>query len=233
MTAENARAAVICDFDGTATTLDIGDEICRRFADPSWEDWDRRLQAGELTLPEAQERMWPLVRAARAEVLAYVRAIARLRPGFERFVREVSARRGARFVIASGGLAFYIEEVLGPLRAAGLDIEVLANEGRFVEADGARGDSGGGRIEISFPHRARLGCTAGYGCAVCKGRVVDELRAASLRTTFIGDGRSDRCAAGRADALFAVEGSSLARWCAERAIPHRTFTSFDEVLGAH
>jgi 2,3-diketo-5-methylthio-1-phosphopentane phosphatase len=206
--------AVVLDFDGTICERDIGDEIADRFGPPGWRDLDRRVAAGEMTLLDMQRRVWPQVRGAREEVLAFVDEVARFRPGFEALV-GVAAARGAPLVVASGGFDFYIERVLarlGPLRAA---IEVVSNRAVF----------GRGGIEVDFPHRGR-GCGR---CAVCKGAVVEGFRAAGRRTIFCGDGGSDGCAAGRADLLFAVEGSPLARQCEARGVPHRTFASFEEV----
>jgi 2-hydroxy-3-keto-5-methylthiopentenyl-1-phosphate phosphatase len=46
---------------------------------------------------------------------------------------------------------------------------------------------------------------------------------------FIGDGASDRCAIGRADRLFAVRGSLLARACDERGAGYFAFDGLDEI----
>ena len=49
---------------------------------------------------------------------------------------------------------------------------------------------------------------------------------------FIGDGASDRCAIGRADRIFAVRGSLLARTCAARGVAHVDFDDFAEIADA-
>jgi len=218
--AGRAPLAFVCDFDGTAVLLDIGDEICRRFAPSAWDEFDRRLRAGELSLPEAQLRVWPLVRASEEAVLAYVDEIARFRDGFERFCGEAVAR-GVRVLVASGGLDFYVRRVLTRLGPLSPSIEVIANLGRFR----------GGSIEVEFPHRYSLGCTR-WGCAVCKGRVLRRLAEDGFETLFAGDGRSDRCAAGIAGRLFAVEDSPLARYCRAQGIACTSFRSFGELVPA-
>jgi 2-hydroxy-3-keto-5-methylthiopentenyl-1-phosphate phosphatase len=41
--------AVVCDFDGTATVLDIGDEISKHFGgEEFWESESARFRNGEL-----------------------------------------------------------------------------------------------------------------------------------------------------------------------------------------
>ena len=45
---------------------------------------------------------------------------------------------------------------------------------------------------------------------------------------YIGDGRSDTCAASHADIIFAK--GALAAFCNERRIPHYTFHTFFDVV---
>ena len=117
---------------------------------------------------------------------------------------SAAARRGRRALwLASGGFDFYIEALLG--RAA---------RARSSAATSTRPASSKGGIEVDFPH-AELACGR---CAVCKGKVCDAARATGRPTVFVGDGASDRCAIGRADRIFAVRGSLLARACDERGI---------------
>lgn len=213
--------ALVLDFDGTVVDRDIGDEIADRFGPSDWRELDRRCVTGEMALPDMQRLVWPRVTGGRDAILAFVDEVARFRPGFEALVAR-ARERGARVVVASAGFDFYIDRILarlGPLRAA---IEVISNRGRFLE--GAPG------IDIDFPHARSTTCA--FRCAVCKGAVVDRMRGAGLRTIFCGDGGSDGCAAGRADVLYAVAGSRLARRCEEAGVPYRPFESFVEVMPA-
>ena len=200
------------DFDGTVTQKDIGDEICDRFAPPAWREIDAAWLRHEISLPDAQRRMWALARAERPEALAYAREIGHLRPGLDPLL-DAARRGGAELWLASGGFDFYIEALLGPR------LEAFArryfNTTRFVD----------GRIEVEFPH-AGLACGR---CAVCKGKVCDAARATGRPVVFIGDGASDRCAIGRADHIFAVEGSLLHRACDERGVACTPFSGFDEI----
>lgn len=206
------RPVIVLDFDGTVTQTDIGDEICDRFAPPAWREIDAAWLRHEISLPEAQRRMWALARAERPEALAYAREIGHLRPGLDALL-DAARRDGAELWLASGGFDFYIEGLLGERLAA--FARRYFNATRFVD----------GRIEVEFPH-AGLACAR---CAVCKGKVCDAARATGRPVVFIGDGASDRCAIGRADRLFAVAGSLLQRACDERGVACTPFSRFDEI----
>jgi 2-hydroxy-3-keto-5-methylthiopentenyl-1-phosphate phosphatase len=203
---------IVLDFDGTVTQKDIGDEICDRFAPPSWRDIDAAWVRNEISLPDAQRRMWALARAERPEALTYAREVGHLRPGLDALI-DAARQAGATLWLASGGFDFYIEALLGD-RLSAFE-RTYFNATRFID----------GRIEVEFPH-AGLMCGR---CAVCKGKVCDAARATGRPTVFIGDGASDRCAIGRADRIFAVGGSLLARVCAERGAAYEAFSAFDEV----
>jgi 2,3-diketo-5-methylthio-1-phosphopentane phosphatase len=203
---------IVLDFDGTVTQKDIGDEICDRFAPPAWRDIDAAWLRHEISLPDAQRKMWAMARAERPEALAYAAEIGHLRPGLDALL-AAARRAGAELWLASGGFDFYIEALLGP-RLSTFERKYF-NATRFID----------GRIEVDFPH-LELACGR---CAVCKGKVCELARASGRPTVFIGDGASDRCAIGRADTIFAVRDSLLARACDERGVAYRAFDRFDEV----
>lgn len=205
---------LVLDFDGTITTRDVGDAVCQRFAPAAWREIDQRWVRHEISLPEAQRAMWALVRARREEALAFVLAKVELRPGLDELL-DAAADRGAAVWLASGGFDFYIDALLGERRRR--FERVYCNEARFE----------GDRISVHFPNQA-LECPR---CAVCKGRVCDLAREGGARVLFAGDGHSDRCIVGRADAVAAVRGSTLALHLAEHGAPHREFERFDELRG--
>jgi 2,3-diketo-5-methylthio-1-phosphopentane phosphatase len=203
---------IVLDFDGTVTEKDIGDEVCDRFAPPEWRDVDAAWVRHEISLPEAQRRMWALARAERADAVAHALAVGRLRPGLDRLL-DTASRHGCDLWLASGGFDFYIEAILGS-RLERFSRRYY-NATRFID----------GRIAVEFPHEA-IACSR---CAVCKGNVCDAARATGRPVVFIGDGSSDRCAIGRADQVFAVRGSLLARTCVERGAEYIGFDGFDEI----
>src|SRR4051812_8388582 len=104
--------SLILDFDGTLTRVDVGDALCARFADPSWHDIDQQYARGELSLPEAQRRMWALFRATLPQAEAYAREVGVLRPGVDALLDRAAAL-GYPVRLASGGFEFYVRAILG------------------------------------------------------------------------------------------------------------------------
>lgn len=207
--------AIVCDFDGTALAVDLGDQVALHFAgEEAYAAAEARYHAGELTLGHLLKHLFAPVRASREEIAAFAIARATWRPGFERFL-EACRDGGSPFLIVSSGLDAYIEPVLAslaaPLRA---HVEVRANLATCSE-DG---------LEVAFH-----GDDCGF-CGFCKGYVVRELQARGHRVAVCGDGAGDRHAADAADHVFARAGSTLARYCGERAMRHDLFQTFHEVI---
>jgi 2-hydroxy-3-keto-5-methylthiopentenyl-1-phosphate phosphatase len=215
----SAPVAVVCDFDGTATVLDIGDEISKHFGGlPHWETESARFRRGELDTRGIIEAIYARVTASEAEIRAFAAERARLRQGFAELV-AACRDRGAPFILASGGLRQYIEAVLEAhlepaLRA---HVQVRANEARF--ASGA-----GERLRVAFPGEAtsrELGCSA---CGSCKRVAVRDLReAGAAQVIGLGDGFADRCLAQFADRVFARAGSYLQRHCEANRVAYTPF----------
>ena len=219
-TAPAAPVAVVCDFDGTATVLDIGDEISKHFGGAAhWQHEAARFRRGELDTRGIIEAIYTRVFATEAEVRAFAAATARLRPGFADLVAACRGR-GAPFVLASGGLRQYIDAVLAAhvspeLRA---HVQIVANEGVFSPE--------GLRVRFPTEEAAReLGCME---CGSCKRVAVAQARkSGAAHVIGIGDGFADRCLARCADSLWAREGSYLQGWCVENRVAHTAFTTLE------
>jgi 2-hydroxy-3-keto-5-methylthiopentenyl-1-phosphate phosphatase len=213
--------AIVCDFDGTATLLDVGDEISKRFGGRAHFDLQKALFAkGELTTRGIIQGIYTHVRAPESEVCAFAVEAARLRPGFEALVRA-ARDASAPFILASGGLRQYIEAVLAAHLPADLraHVQVRANEGVF----------GDGGLKVRFPGdeaSRRLGCEE---CGSCKRVSVADARAAGAKFVLgLGDGFADRCLVQFADRTFARQDSYLHKHCLERGLPHTPFTEMYE-----
>jgi 2-hydroxy-3-keto-5-methylthiopentenyl-1-phosphate phosphatase len=209
--------AVVCDFDGTATVEDLGDQVSIRFAGlDAWQRAEDDYRDGSFPFSELLRRIFAPVTATAEEIAAFAVERAVLRPGFERFVSACRAA-GVPFVLCSAGLDVYIHPVLGrlapPLRG---HVQVRCNEARC---------SPEGLVVAFHGDGAHGGCGS---CGFCKATVVEELRARGHRVAFVGDGSADRCGARAADAVFARR--RLVEWCAAEGIAHRTFETFDDVL---
>lgn len=209
--------AVVCDFDGTFVTEDIGDRVSMHFASAdAWQEAEDRYRRREITFGDLLRAIFAPVTATREEIAAYARAHAQLRPGLERFLADCR-ERSRPFVLCSAGLDVYIEPVLErlapPLRA---HVQVRCNRATCSPAG----------LAIEF-HPTRGGCD---GCGFCKGGVVEELHLLGFRVALCGDGSADRCAAERADLVFAR--GRLPKYCDEMGVAYQRFETFHEVLAA-
>jgi len=204
---------VVLDFDGTITEKDIGDEVCERFADGSrgnWRDIDAAWVRGELSLPEAQRRMWALTRAERTDAVAYAKEVGQPRPGLATLIDTIE-KQGGELWLASGGFDFYIDALLGEHRPRFR--RTYMNTAQFVD----------GGIDVSFPHTA-LACSR---CGVCKGKVCALASTVADRVIFAGDGASDRCVLTSSAEVWAVRGGLLEQAATDGRV--RTFTDFAEI----
>lgn len=202
--------AVLVDFDGTACTADVAEVLLERFGEPSWPEYDRAVDRGEMGLREAARHQVALLRGSREEMLAHAQRTCPLDPTFAPFVGWAEAR-GLPLTLVSDGFAFYIRPIL---EAEGLGhLEVITNELAF--------DAG----------RPRLGHPNGHpecrGCGTCKMLAVVRAREAHGSVAFVGEGQSDRYGALYADLVFAKD--ALVEICEADGVPYRGWDTFDDV----
>jgi 2-hydroxy-3-keto-5-methylthiopentenyl-1-phosphate phosphatase len=207
--------AIVCDFDGTALTEDLGDAVAFHFAgEASYRAAEDRYRAGDIPFSGLLEAVFAPIRASRDEIAAFARGRARWRPGFEAFVE--ACRAGERpFLVVSSGLDAYIEPVV-----AGLPPALRAH----LELRSNRATCSPEGLRVAFH-----GEDCGF-CGFCKGNVVRELQSRGHKVALCGDGAGDRHAADAADHVFARAGSSLVRYCTDRGLRHDAFETFGEVM---
>jgi len=181
------KILIICDFDGTACSVDMGSKILDRFAGEEWRDIDRAFCTAEIGSRVAYTRIAALLRGSREEMVEYVHTHAVIDPyfaDFSLFCRE----RGYDLKIASDGLDFYIATVLSKYGLA--DIEFFSNTATFCPEE---------RLSIGFPH-VNLLCGL---CGTCKTNILKGYAAGYDRIIYVGDSYSDVCPAKTADLVFA------------------------------
>ncbi len=182
-----ADTLILCDFDGTASPMDVGNKLLERFAGDGWEAIDRDYCAGKIGSRAAYARIAPLFRGTRAKMLEFVLARAALDTDFADFYR-LCRQNGIDVKIVSDGLDFYIEALLTKHGLA--QVEYHANSVVF------EGDE---RISFAFP-----GASDDCGrCGNCKRAILQRCRPAYNRIIYIGDSYSDICPAKDADLVFA------------------------------
>ncbi len=198
---------VFIDFDGTIAPVDTTDLLLERFADPQWHAIEEEWKRGLIGSRECLVRQIDLVRATPAEYDDFISRID-IDPGFPEFA-ELCRASGHRAIVVSDGLDRTVGSVL---RRAGVDLPYFANRLTWIGED---------RWRLSFPH-ARSDCRSLSGNCKCQ---FADAAVGSVRIV-VGDGRSDFCVAEQADLVLAK--GSLARHCRKGALPHFTFTRFEE-----
>jgi 2-hydroxy-3-keto-5-methylthiopentenyl-1-phosphate phosphatase len=199
---EGGRVRLILDWDGTVTDRDTLELVMERFGDIATYRRTGVLMGHSLSHDDALAQSFATVRAPLGEVVDWLVATVRVRPGFHELVER------HRPLVVSSGFHELIEPVL---RREGLRADVEANN---VEArpDGWR---------IRFRRRTR--------CEEC-GEPCKRTAVPAGDVAYVGDGYSDRCAALAAKRVFAT--GSLARYLEERAVAYEPFDDLRDVVRA-
>jgi 2,3-diketo-5-methylthio-1-phosphopentane phosphatase len=207
--------AVLVDFDGTACTVDVSEQMLTAFGDPGWHEYDEAVDRGEIGLRVAIQAQNAMVTAGRDELLAFALERCPLDPTFAPFVGWL-ATLGLPAAIVSDGFGFYIRPIL---EAAGLGhLTVITNEQLF--------DDDGRTAGLAFIS----GNTDCIGCGTCKMQAVQRYRAMHGPVVFVGEGQTDRYGALYADLVFAKD--ALPAYCEQDGVPYIPWKDFDDIREA-
>jgi 2-hydroxy-3-keto-5-methylthiopentenyl-1-phosphate phosphatase len=202
--------AIVLDFDGTITEIDLLDEMARRFGDQSvFSEVEDALLSGKITLQECITREFEPVILPLPEMVAWVLESVRIRPGLKELADLAESKDWDIRILSSG----FVELIEPMLRDVGLEgIDVVAN-----------------RVDAR-PEGWRVIWRDEAVCPVCGEACKRRGLPAADEIVYIGDGISDRCAALASDRVFAVRG--LARYLEEIGVPYESFTDFHDVVRA-
>jgi HAD superfamily phosphoserine phosphatase-like hydrolase len=201
--------AILVDYDGTVALTDVSDTVMAEHMPGAWEAEVAAYDAGLAGSRRLMEFEMALVDAPSADLLATAAAQPH-DPGFVPFVRRAQAA-GIPVEIVSDGFGFFIDPALEALGVGELPVitALTTFEGR--------------RASIAFPN----GHPTCLICGTCKRNRVLAHQAAGRAVVFIGDGESDRYAAGYADVVWAKR--SLVRICTEAGWPFLLWSEFGEI----
>jgi len=201
--------AILVDYDGTVAMTDVSDTIMYEYVQGSWEELVARYDQGQVGSRDLMTWEMSLVRTD-PELLLATAAAQPHDAGFGPFVARARAA-GIPVEVVSDGFGFFIAPALERLGVGDLPIATA----RTTFADG------GARIEFPNGHPDCL------VCGTCKRSRVLAHQAAGRAVVFIGDGESDRYAAGYSDLVFAKR--SLVTICQRSGWPYRDWVTFDEI----
>lgn len=205
------QLTIFSDFDGTISTLDVGNRLFHHFTQGRSEEPVRLWRADQIDARQCLVDEAALMReTSESELYDYIDSF-QIDSGFSSFAEWCRIRNLPLFIL-SDGLDLYIERLL---RREGLsDLPIFANQGHLEN----------GRLSISFPYH-----TEGCGrCGNCKGFHLRRLRRKGCKNVYIGDGKSDLCALPEADIVFAK--GFLADYCRQNGIDFEPFDDFTSLV---
>ncbi len=203
--------AVLCDFDGTASAIDVGHHLLKALSGDQWEAIDADYCNGVIGSMAAYQKIAEAITATPEAFYEALQSLIRLDPGFPDFF-EFCKDRGYALKIVSDGLDYYIGKILERYRLS--DIPFYANRLLFAED---------GTIAIDFP-MSNPSCRR---CGTCKRSILEACRVQFDRIVYIGDGHSDICPSRFADLVFAKQ--ILYRHSCEKGLPCIHFSDFSEI----
>jgi 2-hydroxy-3-keto-5-methylthiopentenyl-1-phosphate phosphatase len=202
--------SIVCDFDGTITTVDTAELALRKFAAGKWEVFDVMLGEGKMTLEDCMINQFKLIKAPKDDIIRMLDAAVGLRHGIAELI-EFCKAKDIEFTIVSAGLDFYIDHTIA--KSGWTNVKRVS--GTTSMNDG---------ISIEFPkHKFADSKTF-------KEDYVKLLKEMKKDVWYFGDGTSDREGALAADIVFSVTGSKLSKIMDEKGKIHRDFQDFSEVL---
>lgn len=213
--------AVFCDFDGTITYKDTGNEVVKFLGE--FEPWHTMLHSGEMPIRDYWRKTIGTLRLPAEEESEF--------PGltpefFAKFIQQFDfnpyfadfagfcAENGIALSIISDGFSDYIKPALAAHGCG--SVPVFANSFKY-KSDGT--------VEPFF-YAAAENCSC--MCASCKRNVIISSVPSETIIVTIGDGMSDLCAARHSDIIFAKK--ELAAGCNAEKLPHYDFKNFFDVL---
>ncbi len=202
--------AILVDYDGTIALTDVSDTVMAEHVPAIWESEAAAYDAGLMGSRRLMEIEMALVDAPGEALLATaaaqphdpgLRAVRPARPG---------GRRGRRGRLGRVRLLHRARRS----RPSGVgELPVVTARTTFE----------GRRASIAFPN----GHPTCFVCGTCKRNRVLAHQAAGRAVVFVGDGESDRYAAGYSDLVWAKR--ALVRICLEAGWDFRRWTEFAEI----
>lgn len=210
---------IFCDFDGTITETDNIVAIMQQFAPDESKAIVEAVLSKTIGIKEGVHQMFQLLPSdKRTDITQFVLQQARIRDGFDEFVKFAHAEN-IPFYVISGGIDFFVEPLLAPF---GPFNGIYCNAASFDEAF----------IDVKFPYACAPLCDhyETQACGCCKPTIMERHSDDDTYRIVIGDSVTDFEAAKHADAVFARD--RLQKKCAELQIAHTPFTTFHDCLAA-
>jgi 2-hydroxy-3-keto-5-methylthiopentenyl-1-phosphate phosphatase len=216
----NPKWVVLTDFDGTLTTKDVGNELCKLFIPELFARVNTQYSLGNMNLRAEQRILWEGFPANRETFRESARKVGVFRPFVNAFL-EKCAIKGIPVFVASCGMDAYIEAVLEKECSPEARKSILGIECNRTEFNSEK------LVRIHTPVADEK-----TAYPLHKGEWAGELRRRypNSKILGIGDGSSDFSMLGFVDKLFATR--KLAARCRENNVAFEPFEDFAPILAS-
>ncbi len=206
----NNSYMIFCDFDGTITTEDTVDKLLQIYADDGWQAIEKLWQEEKIGSRECLQRQIECINNLSQDQLKAFISKIEIDPYFINFFKTIR-NLDIEFYILSDGFKLLINRIL---EQNGLyNIPVFSSDMSLKN----------NKLITKFPYYSDTCCVQ---AGMCKCNVLNSLLNGK-KSIYIGDGKSDACAARYADVLFAK--NRLINYCKSNNISHIPFNSFKDV----
>jgi 2,3-diketo-5-methylthio-1-phosphopentane phosphatase len=203
---------LVSDFDGTMTARDFFKLAIQQLLPPDVTNFWREYRAGHITHFQALQSYFAEIRKSEAEVVQVVDKM-QLDPALPQAVSDLR-KAGWQVIVTSAGCEWYIRRLLA---AAGVELEVHANPGSFVQGRGLQME-----LPLGSPFLSpKLG--------IDKARVVRHQLENGRAVAFAGDGFPDEEAARLVPGHLRFARGDLANVLEKHGEPFQTFSVWSEI----
>jgi 2-hydroxy-3-keto-5-methylthiopentenyl-1-phosphate phosphatase len=198
------------DFDGTLTEEDVSFALLDAFAEGDWRQLYERYRQSKMTVGDFNTKAFAMVKASREELLRVAREQVKLREGLRNLVNFCQGS-GARFLVVSNGLDFYIKAILEDVGLG--NIEVYAARTEFINRE----------LKVNYIGPEGTVLKKGFKEAYTK-LFLNQ----GYQVVCIGNGPSDYFPAALSQHVFARDG--LADICKEKKLKYQPFENLNDVV---
>ena len=209
------EVCILCDFDGTITSVDGLYSFISTYAQGDWECIEQMWVEGKISSKECLTEEFNLIPDISEEMISTFVKTVEIDEYFKKFYEKISGKN-IDLIVVSDGIDYFINKILK--RNGVENIKIISNHGEF------RGEY----FEITFPNDYE-GCI--HNAGTCKCKVLSDLRDKYKQIIYIGDGVSDFCVADKPDILFAK--SKLAEFCEKEKLNYIKYTTFNDILNSN
>ena len=213
---------ILSDFDGTITVDDTNTAIFANFNQKESEEIVNYYHANqeELGIRWLLAEQYKNLEITRQDLKEFVIKQIAIEPTFLKFLKFIE-ENNLTFAVLSGGFRDYIDILLEHYGIE-RDFSVYANKLVFPEDE----DSEANYIRAKFAYPPEESLSEFGPVPTPKGMIINQYKDKGLPIFYLGDGRTDRHAIGRADYILTKQGTFLEKYCQENNFKHYVFEDF-------